>query len=201
MLHVYRGIMRLPVAIIALLLFSVAGLSAQAGDTVQMPDPPEGFSWQALPEIKAAFLLPANWHYLAEERDGTKAYFLTKQDIASDGMFTTGLSINVVSNVPKRANVTAELYAEALAASVAELPGAEIQDSWSRVEGPFHSYGVRYRTPKPDGSFLIIHQLNVGNAKTGTLYILIFEAPEAEWEEAWSSGEAIMRAFSLDQGI
>ena len=192
--------MRLLLLLVAFPLL-VAGASAQSVGEFEMPDPPEGFTWQILPEIKAAFLLPNGWHYRAEDRSGTQAYFLTQQDIATDGAFTTGLSINAVKDLPERANMSAVQYAEAHAGLVPEMPGAEVQRTWGGVQGPLHSFGVRYRSSRPDGSAVVLHQVNVGNEETGTLYVLLFEAPEAEWETAWESGERVMSFYMLDIGV
>ncbi len=192
--------MRLLLALLAL-PFLAGTVSAQSVDEIDLPDPPEGFEWQILPEIKAAFLLPDGWYYLAQEQSGTHAYFLTEQDIATEGAFSTGLSINVVADIPSRASVSAVAYAAAHAAAVSEVPGVEIQHMWDGSQGALHSFGVRYRSLKPDGSAVVIHQVNVGNEETGTLYIIMFEAPEDKWETAWSNGDRIMSFFLLNQGV
>ena len=56
---------------------------------------PEGFTWQEIPEQKAAFLKPDGWFFKRESDKGTFAYFITKEDIARTGQFDTGLTINV----------------------------------------------------------------------------------------------------------
>ena len=189
--------MRILLLLSALLLTSAASAQSE----IDLPEPPAGFAWQVLPEEKAAFLLPDQWHYAEQEQSGTRGYFLTKQDIAASGSFTTGLSVNAVPDIPGKAGVSAPAYAEAFAGTVSELPGAEVQRQWSGVQGPLHFFGVRYRSLKPDGSAAVLHQVTVGNEQTGTLYVILFEAPEAEWESAWAKGEPMMTMFVLDQGI
>ena len=185
--------------LLALLLASVA--SAQPDPGVDLPEPPAGFSWQVLPEEKGAFLLPDQWHYAERGQSGTRGYFLTEQDVAASGRFTTGLSINAVPDIPGKAGVSAPQYAEALAGAVSDVPGAEVQRRWDGVQGPLSFFGVRYRSVKPDGAAVVLHQVTVGNERTGTLYVLLFEAPEAEWESAWTKGEPMMSTFVLDQSI
>src|SRR5437588_4330869 len=62
---------------------------------MDLPPAPEGFTWQEIPELKAAFLKPNGWFFKREEQKGTLAYFITKEDIDKNGQFQTGLTINV----------------------------------------------------------------------------------------------------------
>jgi hypothetical protein len=41
----------------------------------------------------------------------------------------------------------------------------------------------------------------VANPKTNTLYLIIFESPEAEWDMAWKAGQKIMDTLALDDEI
>jgi len=43
--------------------------------------------------------------------------------------------------------------------------------------------------------------LAIGNVKTNTLYLIMFESPEALWDEAWKKGEVMLRDFRLDDEI
>lgn len=40
---------------------------------MDLPPPPSGFSWQEVPELKAAFLKPNGWFFKREEEKGTLA--------------------------------------------------------------------------------------------------------------------------------
>jgi hypothetical protein len=37
--------------------------------------------------------------------------------------------------------------------------------------------------------------------QTSTLYLFIFESPEAEWNAAWTTGTTIMDALAIDDEI
>ena len=80
--------------LLALLTLFVA-LSVQTIAAVDVPPPPPGFTWQEIPELKAAFLKPSGWFFKREEQKGTLAYFITKENIDKNGQFQTGLTVNV----------------------------------------------------------------------------------------------------------
>jgi hypothetical protein len=48
---------------------------------------------------------------------------------------------------------------------------------------------------------ITVCQLLIANDKTGTLFLTIFEAPTANWDEAWKTGEVILRKMLLDDEI
>lgn len=185
-------------ALTLLLLASNAGASAQSVLDTPLPAPPSRFTWRILREIKAAFLVPDGWHFKEEAAQGTRAYFITEQDIARNGRFTTGLSLNVVKGVPSRAGVSAPEYARAFALQLVDTPGQETLDTWQGVQGPVHTYGVRSRSRAEDGSHVILHHVLMGNERTGTFYLLLFEAPEAQWEVAWQKGEPMLQRYAFD---
>ncbi len=74
-----------------------ASLIVLSTSAIDLPAAPTGFTWQEIPELKAAFLKPSGWFFKREEEKGTLAYFITKEDIDKNGQFQTGLSVNVVS--------------------------------------------------------------------------------------------------------
>jgi hypothetical protein len=45
------------------------------------------------------------------------------------------------------------------------------------------------------------HLLAVGNSRTNTLYIVLFESPDASWDDAWKKGEVMLGNFLLDDEI
>jgi hypothetical protein len=71
--------------LILLALFAV--IPVQTIAAIDVPSPPPGFTWQEIPELKAAFLKPNGWFFKREEQKGTLAYFITKEDIGKNGQF------------------------------------------------------------------------------------------------------------------
>ena len=41
----------------------------------------------------------------------------------------------------------------------------------------------------------------IANPKTNTLYLLIFESPQASWDAAWTTGKQIMDTLVIDDEI
>lgn len=179
------------------LLIFVLPAAAQKYDT-KLPAPPTGFTWQALPESKAAMLLPEGWYYKAEAQKGSTTHYLTQQEIGESGEFQTGLSLQVVRKVAAKTKRPAPDYAEFLMLRTGFGRGQQQLEKASSVEGPFHKWAVRFRDAPPDTDARIVYQMALANAKTDTLYLLTFESPEKDWTEAWKLGAVMVRELVLD---
>jgi hypothetical protein len=71
---------------------------------------------------------------------------------------------------------------------------------WEADNGPLKLYGARVHVTADPPAFTE-QVLAIGNARTHTLYILMFESPDATWDEAWKAGEVILQNFLLDDEI
>jgi hypothetical protein len=150
------------------LLFSTLLLSAP-----NLPDPPDGFSWKRLEEVRATFLLPNGWHVNSEERGVTHAYFFTPEKLKKDVLFDTGLTINVVKDPTEKDAVA---YAQAFVAKSAQL--FETIKQWQLEVGSFHGFGILTRqVTGAKEPMHVIGYLAIGNARTNTFYLLVFESP------------------------
>jgi len=160
---------------------ALAGLLAllilQAALAIDLPAPPPGFTWQEIPELKAALLRPGGWFFKKEEQKGTLAYFITKEDISETGEFQTGLTVNVFHLKKDSAVDRGQNLIEQIAAT-------KHGEKFSREVGPFKEYGCLYKDTDATGTS-VVHTLAVANPKTNTLYLFIFESPQASWDEAW----------------
>ncbi len=158
------------------------------------PTPPAGFSWQEVPEVKAALLKPDGWHFGQSAKGDEFTAHITQEDVEKEGRFRTGLVMNVFL---KSKPGTAVEYAGAFIAKLAEGEGAQI---YARKVGPFETFGCRVHRPGP-GEPALTHNLIVANPKTGTIYLFIFKAPQASWDEAWLKGEEIMKQMAIDDEL
>jgi hypothetical protein len=70
-------LMRTSRSIVALFLV----LSSAVVLAADLPPADDGFTWQELPEIKAAVLKPQGWFFKREQQKDTLAYFITKENI------------------------------------------------------------------------------------------------------------------------
>jgi len=168
-------------------------LAATIVFAIDLPKAPPGFTWQEIPELKAGLLKPDGWHFKREAKEGTLAYFITKEDIDQKGGFQTGLSVNVFHLKKDQSVQRARDLIEQLAAK------KHVQ-VWSRDVGTLKEFGCRIKNTDASGT-IISHNLTVANPKTNILYLFIYESPETEWEVAWKAGETIMNMLALDDEI
>lgn len=186
------------VAVVALLL---ARPAAAQRYNVKLTAPPTGFTWQPLPESKAAALLPAGWYYKAEVQKGGATYFLTQEEIGESGEFQTGLSLQVVRKAKAQTKRPAADYAELLMMRTGFGRGQQQLEKATSTEGIWRKWTVRYRDAQPDAEPRMVYQLALANTKTDTLYLLTFESPEKDWSEAWKLGEVMVRELVLDSRL
>jgi hypothetical protein len=175
--------------------FALSLALAVSVHAIDLPQASNGFSWKEIPEIKAAFLMPNGWHFKRHVQDGTLAFFITQEDIDKEGRFNTGLTVNVFRRAKPG---TAVEYAKAFIGRMAATNHAG--DVWARQFGPLQGFGCRFRKTTAPGT-PIVHALLVANPKTGTLYLFLFEAPEAQWTDAWVKGELMMNSLAIDDEI
>ena len=179
----------------ALALFLAGRLLAQEPPP---PPAPAGFAWKKIDSVKASFLVPKGWFFKEDEpKDGTRAFFISQEDISTGGLFETGLTVNVFSLKKDKAQERALAHLAALA----QTPGNELQEAWEFQEGVLKGVGGRIRRVDKDYAPLIMHVLAIGNSATNTLYVIMFESPEATWDKAWVKGEQMMKVFLLDDEV
>lgn len=171
-----------------LCVFAASALS-QPIFAVDLPAPPAGFTWQQVPDLKAAFLKPDGWFFRHEEQKGTLAYFITKESIEQGGDFSTGLTINVFRGLKESAVGHGESLIEQIAS---QMHG----EKWARTVGPFQEFGC-----DAADSQSVMRYLAVANPKTNTLYLFIFESPVSDWDSAWKLGKQIMDNLAIDDGV
>jgi hypothetical protein len=168
-----------------------------AAEAAGLSAAPRGYSWKRLEEVRATFLIPDGWHFKHEQKGNTLAYFITQENIASLGRFETGLTLNVIRGLGGgRAHETARQFIASLASQ------NEALQTWETGTGVLKGYGSEVRV-RASGHrpAIVIHGLAIANTRTDTLYLVLFESPEARWQVAWEKGRVILEAFALDDEI
>jgi hypothetical protein len=160
---------------------------------INVPPAPPGFSWQEVPDLKAAFLKPSGWFYREETQPETLAVFITKEDISKVGEFQTGMSLNVFHLRKDRAVDRGK----DMVTNIAKAKHAEM---WTRKFGPFVEFGCQVTDADASGT-IVMHVLTVANPKTNTLYYFTFESPESSWDDAWKLGKQIIDMLALDDEV
>ena len=169
-------------------------LSSTVTVATELPPAPDGFTWQEVPELKAALLKPQGWFFKREEQKDTLAYFITKENIDQSGEFKTGLSVNVFRSLKKSKAVDQAEY------MIANLVKKYHVEPFQRKVGPFYELCCELKDTDATGT-VVMRELAVANQKTNTLYLFIFESPESEWSAASKTGEQIMDKLALDDEI
>jgi hypothetical protein len=162
-------------------------------DEPKPPEPPKGFSWKKVDEIKASFLMPDGWHYRLDSKGKTTAVFITREKIEEGKLFKTGLSVNVVRGLK---DGTAEKLAQSTVAALAKE--GKVEDAFDVKVGKLKGSGGRLTISSKN---VTMQFLVLANTTTNTLHIIQFESPEKEWKEAWKTGMTIMEKLGLDDDV
>jgi hypothetical protein len=172
------------------LLTLVVGLFAPTLLSMELPKAPSGFTWQDIPELKAAFLKPEGWFFKQEVDKGTLAYFITKEDITKTGQFDTGLTVNVF-------RLKQDSAVQRGKAMIDKMASDNHGKTWTQSVGAFQEFGCLIKQTDASGT-IVMHALTVANPKTNTLYLFLFESPESGWDAAWKIGKPIMDTLAID---
>jgi len=180
--------------ILGLCCLNVSHISAGQSDLIPAP---EGYEWKWCEDIKAGFLCPRGWFFKEEENGGTRAVFISRESIDKEGVFKTGLSVNVIRDASRKAGMPlleyARIYIEGMKAKTSA--SRAVQTAGDGVY--FKGFSGFFRSESPVVGPVIIFKLILANEKTGTLYIVSFESPAGEWENAWATGKPIVDTIAL----
>ena len=186
--------------LLVLLLLLAPAARAQRLDA-PLAEAPAGLHWQPLPEARAAMLLPDGWYFRPEVQKTSLTYYLTQDPIGESGLYQAGLSLHVLRRAKKIIKLPAATYAERLMLRAGYGRGQRAQEQGSRSEGPLVLRWVRYREALPDAEPRMVYQLAAANAKTDTLYLLVFESLEKDWAELWPLGQQMVREWVVDSKL
>ena len=157
-----------------------------------VPPAPAGFTWVRASDLAACFLKPDQWFVKEENENGV---FITRESIASGGLYKVGLTAQVLYGIKKGKGLSASQFAEQY---VAEL-SRKLHVLMSREEtGDPKTRTFVLRTE--DSEHTILQQKLVARDAEDVVYIAIFEAPASEWDAEWSGrGAPLME--NLFQGV
>ena len=157
-----------------------------------LPDPPDGFAWQWCDGIGMGFLRPNGWHFKQSMEKETHGVFITKENIDKENEFKTGLTVNVVSNTRKTTGSMPSAHAIALMKTAATTKETVLVEPPSQ-QGRIMKFIYRLKDDKT-----IVHALFLTDDREDKLYLILFESPIGEWDEAWKTGSVIMSKLVLD---
>ena len=165
---------------------------------IDLQPAPRGFVWKEILNGQSALLVPKGWFFKQESKPDTEAFFVTKENIDVDGQFTTGLTLNVLKRIDKKANMPPSKWVMNQI-DVMKSTKAVVRSSTNTV-GPFKTFLIRIISEN-QGERVIIHYVYAANDATGTVWLYIFESPYSQWEKAWKTGEVMLRNLALESDI
>ncbi len=157
---------------------------------------PEGYTWHSCDLMNAQFLVPPDWHFLAAEKGGTAACFITKEEIFPSGEFETGITINQLTDIPGKRGVPPQQFAEQMAQYLAK--SRTVVRQGTQEGDPFIATGLEVLDSTPDGVKMRTYYLWLSNPTTGTVYLIFFEARAEEWEQNWALVAPVYQTLALD---
>jgi hypothetical protein len=181
------------ILLIILSFITIPFLTLNANAT-ELPHAPDGFTWQHVDEINAAFLLPDNWHYLKEKDGETLGIFITKENISMNGIFDTGITINIF---PKSIPAPGQL--KKLIERLSERHKAQ---TLTTSHKPFIKLSTEFNSIREtDNVSIRTLYIVLVNTYTRTSYLFIYESPVSIWDENWPIGNIIVNNYALEEKL
>jgi len=167
----------------------------------KLPPAPKGYEWIRCGDNKMGLLKPKSWFHRSKKKGNTETHTISIEDSKKDGIFKTGLTLNIIKHVDKKTGAPASEYAKKFIQKACEGKTVLLDIFSKPPAGPFKSYGCRIKSQKKGDISIIIHFFILANDKKGTLFLYQFEAPEKSWDEAWKTGKFLMQKIWVDDEI
>jgi len=121
--------------------------------------------------------------------------------LETNGSFDTGLTVIAIDNVLDKSNYPPYTVALQMFEAIKASTSNTILTAKDISHGPFKSFLVKYENNPEVALPIIIHKVFISNDKTGSLYVVSFEAPKSDWDEAWKIGETILKYNLVDDAF
>lgn len=185
---------------VSLLIVSSALLSLSARGSTELPAPPAGYAWKECRASNGALLLPTGWFFHEAAQGDTSACFASRESIAQGGQYWVGLSVHALRDIPGRKGLAPSHFVNQYLAVLEK--SQDILRKQAGPQGPF--FAARAETRSRDSlpeKILHTYTLLVANDKTGTVFLVIAEAPDREWSQVWPIMEPVLQKLLLDDAI
>lgn len=181
--------------------------------TEQRGELPSGYLWKDLPGTRARFPMPGTWFFLTQQAGNTRAFFMTRESIAREKMYSTGLSVNIMPNIGRKTGRSAVDMAEGLMRTLPMRPLGEVtrtEDGPLVISRRFFLFPEPRTMPIPQlgggVAMKVVPATNfyvetVGNRRTDTVYIVQFETPWDKWTEDRETAVTMIENGVLDPRI
>lgn len=179
-----------------LLLIAVI-LSACQSHNANTPYDQLTFNYRELEGTGCRLLAPDEWFFAKESKGNAYTFYSTKENLAKTGQFETGFSMIALRHIApgegQPANYIYNLYK-------ASREDFDHEHTWKNPHGPFAGLGFIYVDEDESGKSRVFNQLTA-NKNTGSVYIMVFEAPVDEWAQAWPVGQQMIQRVLLNSSF
>ena len=176
-------------------------LGVNVGDEpLAVPDPPAGYEWLQATEVRMLALRPVGWHVTRSQSANEHEYRISREAPGPDGDFDTGLTINVITDVTRRTGkMPSQFAAEFMAQTTSGLD--VLEEPFRNFRSPYEFRGGLFASTDPVKGTFNAHIGAISNDRTGTIYLVIFEGPAAEWSDIWAQGETMIKKLAINSGF
>jgi hypothetical protein len=133
---------------------------------------------------------PDGWFLKKEDGQGNRAVFISREEIIPGGRFITGLSMFHVDRVSVRTGLRPGEYARQIRDRLAAA-NEELLRFDEAFEAGISGHGLRVRNF--GANTILVQYYLIADDQADLFWMLVFEAPEAEWEQAWVHGERMLK--------
>ncbi len=174
-----------------------APASAQASTpTSSQPAAPDGYAWYTAKNGVGNFLVPKAWFAKEEIQGDTHALFITQGVIPDGGQFAVGLTVNQFRNFSNVQTIKPSDFAKQYASALSRK--GEVLVS-TVVKGNKTDLNIVRVRDVHDGKTTIIHYITIGMDAEDRFYVLIFEAPQEEFDRAFTLAKPMLNLFALGE--
>jgi hypothetical protein len=167
-----------------------------------LPSPPDGFTWHTFKEAQATVLRPEVWHVHQVMNDQSFTGCLSKECIQTEGMFSTGLTLNVFRGTKdglrehdpdSHPDTAVMLPLTSTLPNLTSDPRFQVfyLDPCVQRTSASRLVRVHFRLPGSKGP-LILYKFTIEFDQSPDVYLLTFESPEDTWDESWKIGKQIL---------
>jgi tetratricopeptide (TPR) repeat protein len=165
---------------------------------MELPEAPSGFNWVRMPLAQAAFVKPDGWFENHIRTKNSVTYTISKEKADENTDLETGLTLIAIENLKSKNGMSPMLFSLGMVKEIEKSPDDTIIEMKDISQGPLFSILVKYENHPLGLKPNIIHKVLTANDETGSLYMILFEAPKESWDDAWKYGEVMMKYFLLD---
>lgn len=183
-----KTIALLPLMLVSLWVSGCMTTASSSSDTL-----PDGFDYYTAENGVGTYLVPNGWYVKEETQKGTDALFITREDIDTQGHFEVGFTVNRVPDFSEHTATAATTYAKNFAEQLVVEHDALYSDTITQEGETLNVVRVRLN----DEPSTIVHYITLGRADRDEFYLIFFEAPQDEWEQAFKTGKILLDGISL----